>query len=124
MPRGGSKAEAAGRFKIGEASVYRWLKSGGVAYTRWSLADLTSWTGNTCAVMWTLMLIGHKRSGHAISRPRGSNAEGPYASSRIRPPSGGRLQGLMNPAAGVADWTVETGGWCLTYSCLSTASGG
>ena len=28
---GGSKAEAARRFKIGEASVYRWLKPNGVA---------------------------------------------------------------------------------------------
>lgn len=31
---GGSKAEAARRFKVGEASVSRWLKPGGVAYTR------------------------------------------------------------------------------------------
>ena len=31
---GGSKAEAARRFKVGEASVYRWLKPGGVAYKR------------------------------------------------------------------------------------------
>lgn len=31
---GGSKAEAARRFMVGEASVYRWLKSGGVAYKR------------------------------------------------------------------------------------------
>jgi len=32
--RGGSKAEAARRFKVGEASVYRWLKPGGIAYKR------------------------------------------------------------------------------------------
>lgn len=32
--RGGSKAAAARRFKVGEASVYRWLKPGGVAYKR------------------------------------------------------------------------------------------
>lgn len=32
--RGGSKAEAARRFKVGEASVYRWLKPGAVAYKR------------------------------------------------------------------------------------------
>ena len=31
---GGSKAEAARRFTVGEASVYRWLKPGGVAYKR------------------------------------------------------------------------------------------
>lgn len=31
---GGSKAEAARRFKVGAASVYRWLKPGGVAYKR------------------------------------------------------------------------------------------
>ncbi|MDF0664960.1 MAG: IS630 transposase-related protein [Nitrospira sp.] len=31
---GGSKAEAARRFKVGEASVYRWLKPGGLAYKR------------------------------------------------------------------------------------------
>lgn len=31
---GGSKAEAARRFKVGEASVYRWLKPGGVEYKR------------------------------------------------------------------------------------------
>jgi transposase len=31
---GGSKAEAARRFKVGQASVYRWLKLGGVAYKR------------------------------------------------------------------------------------------
>jgi len=31
---GGSKAEAARRFMVGEASVYRWLKPGGVAYQR------------------------------------------------------------------------------------------
>ena len=31
---GGSNAEAARRFMVGEASVYRWLKSGGVAYKR------------------------------------------------------------------------------------------
>ena len=31
---GGSKAEAARRFKVGEASVYRWLKPGGMAYKR------------------------------------------------------------------------------------------
>ena len=31
---GGSTAEAARRFKVGEASVYRWLKPDGVAYKR------------------------------------------------------------------------------------------
>ncbi|NGZ08538.1 MAG: IS630 family transposase [Nitrospira sp. LK70] len=31
---GGSKAEAARRFRVGEASVYRWLKPGGVSYKR------------------------------------------------------------------------------------------
>ena len=31
---GGSKAEAARRFKVGQASVYRWLKPGGMAYKR------------------------------------------------------------------------------------------
>lgn len=31
---GGSKAEAARRFKVGEASVYRWLKPGGLTYHR------------------------------------------------------------------------------------------
>ena len=31
---GGSKAEAARRFSVGEASVYRWLKPGGLAYQR------------------------------------------------------------------------------------------
>ena len=31
---GGSKAEAARRFKVGEASVYRWLKPDGMAYKR------------------------------------------------------------------------------------------
>lgn len=31
---GGSKAEAARRFKVGEASVYRWLRPGGMAYNR------------------------------------------------------------------------------------------
>jgi transposase len=31
---GGSKAEAARRFKVGEASVYRWLKPGGLMYQR------------------------------------------------------------------------------------------
>ena len=31
---GGSTAEAARRFKVGEASVYRWLTPGGVAYKR------------------------------------------------------------------------------------------
>jgi len=31
---GGSKAEAARRFQVGEASVYRWLKPGGVNYQR------------------------------------------------------------------------------------------
>ena len=31
---GGSKAEAARRCKVGEASVYRWLEPGGVAYKR------------------------------------------------------------------------------------------
>lgn len=31
---GSSKAEAARRFKVGEASVYRWVKPGGVAYKR------------------------------------------------------------------------------------------
>lgn len=31
---GGSKAAAARRFKVGAASVYRWLKPGGVAYKR------------------------------------------------------------------------------------------
>ena len=31
---GGSKADAARRFKVGEASVYRWLKPGGVGYKR------------------------------------------------------------------------------------------
>ena len=31
---GGSKTEAARRFKVGEASVYRWLKPGGMAYQR------------------------------------------------------------------------------------------
>lgn len=31
---GGSKAEAARRFKVGEASVYRWLKPGGLTYQR------------------------------------------------------------------------------------------
>ncbi|MEK9141571.1 MAG: IS630 transposase-related protein [Nitrospirota bacterium] len=31
---GGSKAEAARRFRVGEASVYRWLKPGGLAYQR------------------------------------------------------------------------------------------
>ncbi|MGE3977719.1 MAG: IS630 transposase-related protein [Nitrospira sp.] len=30
----GSKAEAARRFRVGEASVYRWLKPGGLAYKR------------------------------------------------------------------------------------------
>ena len=34
MRSGGSKAEAARRFKVGEASVYRGLKPGGVAYKR------------------------------------------------------------------------------------------
>jgi len=32
--RGGSKAEAARRFKVGEASVYCWLKPDGIAYKR------------------------------------------------------------------------------------------
>jgi transposase len=32
--RGGSKAEAARRFQVGEANVYRWLKPGGLAYQR------------------------------------------------------------------------------------------
>lgn len=32
--RGDSKAEAARRFRVGEASVYRWLKPGGIAYKR------------------------------------------------------------------------------------------
>ncbi|HMS84977.1 MAG TPA: IS630 transposase-related protein [Nitrospira sp.] len=31
---GGSKAEAARRFKVGEASVYRWLKPGGITSKR------------------------------------------------------------------------------------------
>ena len=31
---GGSKAEAARRFKVGEASVDRWLEPGGAAYKR------------------------------------------------------------------------------------------
>lgn len=31
---GGSKAEAARRFQVGAASVYRWLKPGGIAYKR------------------------------------------------------------------------------------------
>lgn len=31
---GGSKAEAVRRFKVGETSVYRWLKPGGMAYKR------------------------------------------------------------------------------------------
>ncbi|CUS38110.1 transposase [Candidatus Nitrospira nitrosa] len=31
---GGSKAEAARRYQVGEASVYRWLKPGGVTYKR------------------------------------------------------------------------------------------
>ena len=31
---GGNKAGAARRFKVGEASVYRWLKPGGIAYKR------------------------------------------------------------------------------------------
>ena len=31
---GGSKAEAARRFKVGEASVYRWLTPGGLTYQR------------------------------------------------------------------------------------------
>ncbi|MBS0152908.1 MAG: hypothetical protein JSR31_18440 [Nitrospira sp.] len=31
---GGSKAEAARRFSVGEASVYRWLKPGGLTYQR------------------------------------------------------------------------------------------
>ncbi len=31
---GGSKAEAARRFQVGEASVYRWLKPGGLKHTR------------------------------------------------------------------------------------------
>ena len=31
---GGSKAEAARRFQVGEASVYRWLSPGGLAYQR------------------------------------------------------------------------------------------
>ncbi|MFO0699950.1 MAG: IS630 transposase-related protein [Nitrospira sp.] len=31
---GGSKAEAARRFQVGEASVYRWLKPGGLTYQR------------------------------------------------------------------------------------------
>lgn len=31
---GGSKAEAARRFQVGEASVYRWLKPDGMAYKR------------------------------------------------------------------------------------------
>ncbi|MDH4154641.1 MAG: IS630 family transposase [Nitrospira sp.] len=31
---GGSKAEAARRFPVGEASVYRWLKPGGLTYQR------------------------------------------------------------------------------------------
>ncbi|MDH5192997.1 MAG: transposase [Nitrospira sp.] len=32
--RGGSKTEAARRFQVGEASVYRWLKLGGLTYQR------------------------------------------------------------------------------------------
>ena len=31
---GGSKAEAARRFQVGEARVYRWLKPGGLTYQR------------------------------------------------------------------------------------------
>lgn len=31
---GGSKAEVARQFKVGEASVYRWLKPGGLTYHR------------------------------------------------------------------------------------------
>ena len=31
---GGSKAEAARRFQVGEASVYRWLKPGGLSHKR------------------------------------------------------------------------------------------
>jgi transposase len=31
---GDSKAETARRFKVGEASVYRWFKPGGMAYKR------------------------------------------------------------------------------------------
>ena len=31
---GGSKAEAARRFKVGRASVYRWLKPNGLSYDR------------------------------------------------------------------------------------------
>ena len=31
---GGSKAEAARKFAVGEASVYRWLKPGGLSYQR------------------------------------------------------------------------------------------
>jgi transposase len=31
---GGSKAEAARRFEVGEASVYRWLKPGGLEHKR------------------------------------------------------------------------------------------
>ena len=31
---GGSKADAARRFKVGEARVYRWLKPGGLTYQR------------------------------------------------------------------------------------------
>ncbi|MFO0778036.1 MAG: IS630 transposase-related protein [Nitrospira sp.] len=31
---GGSKVEAARRFNVGEASVYRWLKPGGLTHQR------------------------------------------------------------------------------------------
>ncbi|MGH6794241.1 MAG: IS630 transposase-related protein [Methylocella sp.] len=34
MEGGGSKAEAARRFNVGEASVYRWVKPGGLDYER------------------------------------------------------------------------------------------
>lgn len=66
---GGSKAEAARRFQVGEASVYRWLKPSGLTYQRPALASPASWIGNSYVVMWRPILIGHKRNGHAISTP-------------------------------------------------------
>lgn len=61
---GGSKAEAARRFKVGEASVYRWLTPGGLTYQRPGPA---SWIGNSYAVMWKPIPIARKRNGRGSS---------------------------------------------------------
>ena len=65
---GGSKAKAARRFQGGEASVYRWLKPGGVLYKRPGLQrpyklDWDAWRRHGEDT-----LIGRKQNGLGISR--------------------------------------------------------